>query len=116
MDHPTELLLQTRRHFFGQCGLSLGAMALLSLPGSRAAAAEQKVPRVNPLAPRPPHFPPKVKRVIYLFMAGGPSQLELFDPKPELTRRQGQPIPASFVANRRFAFIPKDAKLLGSKP
>ena len=69
----------------------------------------------DPLAPRPPHFAAKAKSVIFLFMAGGPSQLELFDPKPKLQELDGQVIPESFVANKRFAFIKKDAKLLGTR-
>ncbi|MDX1948560.1 MAG: DUF1501 domain-containing protein [Pirellulaceae bacterium] len=68
----------------------------------------------DPLAPRPGHHPPKAKSVIFLFMAGGPSQLELFDPKPRLQELSGEVIPESFVASKRFAFIKKDAKLLGS--
>jgi hypothetical protein len=69
----------------------------------------------DPMAPRKAHFPARAKSVIFLFMAGGPSQLELFDPKPELQELDGQIIPESFVANKRFAFIKKDAKLLGTK-
>ncbi|MCZ6792875.1 MAG: DUF1501 domain-containing protein, partial [Planctomycetota bacterium] len=72
-------------------------------------------PGREPLAPRPPHFRPRAKNVIYLFMAGGPSQLELFDNKPKLREVSGQVVPASYVKNKRFAFIKKDAKLLGSR-
>ncbi len=60
-------------------------------------------------------FPAKAKRVIFLFMAGGPSQLELFDSKPKLKELDGQVIPASYVKNQRFAFIKQDAKLLGTR-
>jgi len=70
-------------------------------------------PKRNSLSLRPPHFPPKVKSVIYLFMAGGPSQLELFDYKPKLNQLEGKVIPPSYVENKRFAFLKKDAKLLG---
>src|SRR5262249_30102077 len=116
MDPTDPLLLQTRRHFFGQCGLSLGSMALLSLLGDRpAGAAEKSVPLVNPLASQSPHFAAKAKRVIYLFMAGGPSHLELFDYKPRLQELHGQQIPESYVRNKRFAFIPKDSKLMGPR-
>src|SRR3989442_608648 len=116
MDNIDPLLLQTRRHFFGQCGLSLGSMTLLSLLGDRpAGAAERSVPLVNPLAPKSPHFTPKAKRVIYLFMAGGPSHLELFDYKPQLQKLNGQQVPESYVRNKRFAFIPKDSKLMGTR-
>src|SRR5207253_5345540 len=103
----------TRRHFFQDCGIGLGAMALAAL-AARDARAER-----NPLAPRQPHFTPKAKSVIFLFMAGGPSQFELFEAKPELQRYHGQPIPESFVQGRRFAFMStfskEKPKLLGTK-
>ncbi len=110
------LLQQTRRHFFRDCGVGLGSIALASLLNKDAARAEDR--RANPLAARPGHFPARAKSVIYLFMAGGPSQLELFDHKPALNARSGQPIPESFVAGRRFAFMDtfskERPKLLGS--
>ena len=80
-----------------------------------ATAAPGAVGLNDPLMPRKPHFPAKAKRVIFMFMAGGPSQLDLFDPKPKLQELHGQVIPESYVANKRFAFIKKDATLLGSK-
>jgi hypothetical protein len=83
----------------------------LAAAGTPMTAADRAV---NPLAPQAPHFSPKAKHVIYLFMAGGPSQLELFDFKPKLQELSGQVIPESYVANKRFAFIKKDAKLLGT--
>ncbi len=99
-DHP--LLHQTRRHFFAQCGVGIGSMALGSLLNDgRARAASQ----TEPLAPRPGHFTPRVRSVIYLFMAGGPSQLELFDYKPKLQEYHDKPIPDSFLAGKRFAFM-----------
>jgi hypothetical protein len=85
-------------------------MALGSLLSRDAHAKE----RTDPLAPRKPHFPAKAKAVIYLFMAGAPSQLELFEPKPELNKLSGQKVPESFTKGKRFAFIKGDAKLLGS--
>jgi hypothetical protein len=105
-------LQATRRQFFGRCGLSVGAMALASL---MEAEQSQAASSVSPLAPKPPHFAGKAKRVIYLFMAGGPSQLELFDYKPKLQQLNGQIIPPSYTKNKRFAFIKGDAKLLGTK-
>jgi len=114
----------TRRHFFADCGVGLGGAALASLlQGARPGSAAFGAPAVtnaddrgvHPLAPRAPHFEPRAKQVIYLFMAGGPSQLELFDFKPKLQELNGQVIPESYVANKRFAFIKKDAKLLGTK-
>src|SRR5215213_8738044 len=109
-----DLLRSTRRHFFRDCGAGLGAMAL----GSLLAREAQAAPATNPLAPRAPHFEPKAKAVIFLFMAGGPSQFELFDPKPELQKLHGQPIPESFVKGKRFAFMDtfskERPKLLGT--
>jgi hypothetical protein len=107
-------LARTRRHFFRDCGVGLGAIALSSLLKHSAAAAE-KPPRKDPLAPRKPHFKGKAKAVIYLFMAGAPSQLDLFDPKPKLNELHGQKVPESFTKGKRFAFIKGDAKLLGCK-
>jgi len=88
-------------------------MALGSLlNGERTQAADSAS---DPLSARPGHFAPRDKNVIFLFMAGGPSQLEMFEPKPKLQELNGQVIPESFVANKRFAFIKGDAKLLGTK-
>jgi hypothetical protein len=102
MDSASSLLLQTRRHFFRNCSIGIGAMALVSLLNESQAGP---TPLVNPLASRPPHFAPKAKSVIFLFMAGGPSQLELFDYKPKLQELNGQPIPDSFIQGKRFAFM-----------
>jgi hypothetical protein len=98
------LLLQTRRHFFQKCAVGLGSLALTSLLNEgRAATKESDL--VNPLAPKKPHFPAKAKSVIFLFMAGGPSQLELFDHKPKLAQLHGKPIPDEFIKGKRFAFM-----------
>src|SRR4051812_12452487 len=108
------LLNISRRHFLQDCRIGLGGMALGSLlaEAGRTTAAESSAAS-DPFAPRPTHFPPKAKNIIYLFMAGGPSQFELFEPKEKLQELGGQQIPQSFVANKRFAFIKQDAKLLG---
>src|SRR4051794_27641847 len=107
-------LARTRRHFFRDCGVGVGSMALASLLAKDAPAAPvAHAPgseRRDPLAPRKPHFKPKAKAVIYLFMAGAPSQLELFEPKPELNKLNGQRVPESFTQGKRFAFIRGDAK------
>ena len=98
--------------------MGLGAMALGSLlTGDQLLGSPQTENRdgTDMLAPRPPHFAARAKHVIYLFMAGGPSQLELFDPKPKLQELHGEVIPPSYVENKRFAFLKKDARLLGSK-
>ncbi len=98
-------------------GSTLGALALASvgapLPAGDAPAAVAGG-RTDPMAPRAPHFPAKAKRVIYLFMAGGPSQLDLFDHKPKLTELDGRPCPESLLKGERFAFIKGVPKLLGS--
>jgi len=87
-------LLITRRHLFERCAVGLGSIALSQL-SSRATSTPTSTP----------HHQPRAKNVIFLFMAGGPSQLETFDHKPELVRRNGQPIPASFTEGKRFAFM-----------
>src|SRR6186713_2587202 len=108
-----------RRHFLNDCRVGLGAMALGNLLlRDRIVEAAPSQPRSltdNPLQARAAHFPARAKNVIFLFMAGGPSQLELFDPKPKLQELDGQVIPQSFVENKRFAFLKKDAKLLGTR-
>jgi hypothetical protein len=106
----------TRRHFFSRCGIGIGSMALASLLAERGFAVPQATVR-NPLQPKPPHFAAKAKSVIFLFMAGGPSQLDLFEHKPELTRLNGQPIPESYTAGKRFAFMDSSHRnnLLASK-
>jgi uncharacterized protein DUF1501 len=105
----------TRRWFFRECGVGLGAIALGGLL-DRLSAAEAVAGRAtNPLAPRPPHIAAKAKRVIYLFMAGAPSHLELFDYKPELAKWDGKLPPAELLKGYRAAFINPNSKLLGPK-
>ncbi|MGE0760886.1 MAG: DUF1501 domain-containing protein, partial [Pirellulaceae bacterium] len=106
---------RTRRHFLADCRIGLGAMALGTLWGAEGLLEAAADPSPNPFVPRAPHFRPRAKSVIFLFMAGGPSQLELFDPKPRLQQLDGQVIPASYVEKKRFAFIKQDAKLLGTR-
>ena len=99
--------------------MALGSMlaqeGLLQAAKTSSPVGPQQRDSSHPLAPAPPHFAAKAKHVIFLFMAGGPSQFELFDPKPKLQELHGKVIPPSYVANKRFAFIKQDAKLLGSK-
>jgi hypothetical protein len=101
----------TRRHFFSKTALGVGGIALASLLNDKLFAS---VSPVNPLAPKQPHFPAKAKRVVYLHMAGSPSQLDLFDYKPKLNEMNGQPCPESFFKKDRFAFIKGVPKILGS--
>jgi len=114
-----KLLETTRRHFFGQCAVGLGQMALASLLRDDKVHAAENTQTVNPLAPKPTHFPSKAKSVIYLFMAGGPSQLDLFEHKPKLVELSGKPIPESFLKGKRFAFMDSFSrevpKLLGTR-
>ena len=116
MDRKQRELLITRRHLFEQCCVGLGAIALSALLGqdADAAAVARKAQAPNPLAPKPTHFPARAKRVIFMHMAGGPSQLDLFDPKPKLQELSGQVTPKSLLEGKRFAFLKPDAKLLGS--
>jgi uncharacterized protein (DUF1501 family) len=108
------MLYLTRRQLFRKCGYGVGKIALASLLTGAFARAQQPAPR-NPLAARPPHFTPRARAVIHLFMAGAPSQLELFDPKPELTRLEGRPIPPEVIGGQRYAFIRPDAMALGPR-
>ncbi len=117
-EHP---LLVTRRHFFQECGVGLGRIALSTLLvdglGAKLLAAPPSAGQVlrNPLAPKAPHFAPKAKRVIHLFMAGAPSQLDLFDFKPDLLKYEGHPLPPSMTQGQRLAFIRSDAACLGPR-
>ncbi len=107
----------TRRHFLRGCGVGLGKIALAGLLTDKL-AGHALAANVNPgpsLLPRQPHFTPKAKRVIHLFMAGAPSQLELFDNKPELSRLEGKPLPPSVIGGQRYAFIRPDAAVLGPR-
>ena len=130
--HPEEVLArlqaQTRRHFLrslsaGVGSLFLGNMALnYAAPAQASELAIDGMPRLDfrrdptrPLSVLPPQFAARAKRIIYLHMVGAPSQLELFEHKPELMRLDGQDCPASFLQGKRFAFISGVPKLLGSQ-
>jgi uncharacterized protein (DUF1501 family) len=106
--------LITRRWFFRQCGVGLGSIALASLLGADKALGVS-ANAANPLAPKPPHFKPKARRVIYLFMGGAPSQLDLFDYKPALAKHNGQPVPQDVVMGQKYAFIKPDAALFATE-
>src|SRR5579885_1162469 len=103
--------IQTRRSFFRDCAGGIGTIALAQLLEREGRAAS---PSVNPLAPKKPHFPGKAKNVIVMFMEGGPSQLDLFDPKPELKKWDGKPLPLSMTKNLRLAFTKPTAAVLAS--
>ncbi|HBJ36646.1 MAG TPA: sulfatase [Planctomycetaceae bacterium] len=104
----------TRRHFFQNCGIGIGSLALSQLLAAESSAA-LKIDPTAPMAPRPGHFPGKAKNVIFLFMAGGPSQLDLFEDKPKLRELSGKTPPESLMAGKRFAFLKGNETLLGSK-
>jgi len=108
-DLPT---IRSRRAFLNSLG-GVGAAALAHLLASEAGAADA-LPPVNPLAPKPPHYPGKAKNVIFLFQAGGPSQIDLYDPKPMLQKWHGKSLPPSMTKDLPFVFIKPDAKVLGS--
>jgi len=103
-----------RRWFLQQCGVGLGAVALTSLLGETGLAAPDTRP-ADPLAPKKPPLVPKAKRVIFLFMAGAPSHLELFDYKPQLAKFDGTLPPPDLLKGYRAAFINPNSKLLGPK-
>src|ERR1700693_1361886 len=105
--------IQSRRNFFRSCAGGIGTIALANLLGSDGYGATASLD-TNPLAPRPPMFAPKAKNVIFLFMEGGPSQLDLFDPKPELDKWNGKPLPASLTKDLQLAFIKPTAAVLAS--
>lgn len=110
------LLAVTRRHFFRECGVGVGKIALATLLAN-AFSPRLRAARLvaNPLASKAPHFAPRAKHVIHLFMAGAPSQLDLFDYKPELTKLEGKPLPPSVIGGQRYAFIRPDAAVLGPR-
>ena len=112
--HPFSLHAQTRRHFFGQCGVGLGGMALHQLLQTDGIASSPQIDPSRPLQARRPPLPAKAKNVIVLFMAGAPSQLELFEDKPKLRELNGQSPPPSLLEGKRFAFLKGNEKLLGS--
>ncbi len=103
--------IQTRRSFFQECAGGIGIAALAELMSGEGRAASLEI---NPLAPKKPQFPAKAKNVIFMFMEGGPSQLDLFDPKPELQKWSGKPLPASMTKDLRLAFTKPNAAVLAS--
>ena len=113
---PQQLLNITRRHFFRDCGVGVGKIALAGLLSgafSRTVAAAEH--GAAPLAPKPAPSRGRAKSVIHLFMAGAPSQLDLFDHKPELAKLEGKPLPPSVIGGQRYAFIRPDAAVLGPR-
>jgi hypothetical protein len=112
--HPR---VNSRRWFLRECGVGIGKIAAATLltnafsPWGRGAG----ISAAEALKPKQPHFTPKAKHVIHLFMAGAPSQLDLFDYKPELAKLEGKPLPPSVIGGQRYAFIRPDAAVMGPK-
>ena len=106
MRHEDFALIQSRRRFFRHCAGGIGTIALSQLLQAETAA--------DPMAPKPPHFPAKAKNVIFMFMEGAPSQMDLFDPKPALRKWHGQPLPPSMTKDLKLAFIKPTASILAS--
>lgn len=100
--------IQSRRSFLTHCAGGVGMAALASLLQQDGYAAE------DPLAPKKSHFPPTAKNIIFMFMEGAPSQMDLFDPKPELRKWHGKPLPPSMTKDLKLAFIKPTASVLGS--
>ena len=111
MDLEQYRKIRSRRDFFRQCAGGVGTIALANLLESEGYGATADT---NALAPKPPMFAPKAKNVIFMFMEGGPSQLDLFDPKPELEKWDGKPLPASLTKDLQLAFIKPTAAVLAS--
>src|SRR4051812_10651894 len=108
--------VNSRRWFLKECGLGLGKIASASLLANAFAPSfGAAISAEDALKPRKPHFTPTAKRVIHLFMAGAPSQLDLFDYKPELAKLEGKPLPPSVIGGQRYAFIRPDAAVLGPR-
>ncbi len=111
MTLETYRAVRTRRSFLDSCAAGLGTLGLAHLVGTEGRTA---VADGGPLAARPPHHPAKAKNLIFLFMAGAPSQMDLFDPKPGLKKWHGEPLPPSLTKALKLAFIKPTAKVLAS--
>ena len=116
MNFQDFMKIQTRRSFLTECAGGIGAIGLWQLMASegRTTALGASLPDVNPLKPKSPQFAPKAKNVIFIFMEGAPSHLDLFDPKPEMKKWDGQPLPESMTKNLKLAFIKPNAKVWAS--
>ena len=114
MDLRDFLRIQSRRSFFRTCAGGIETIALANLLATEGRAADTSPSATNPLAPKAPHFAPKAKNVIFLFMEGAPSQMDLFDPKPALQKYHGQSLPPSMTKDLRLAFIKPSAAVLAS--
>lgn len=107
--------LQSRRSFFRDCGSGLGMISLWHLLAADGRSANSQNALPNPLAAKRPHFKATAKNVIVLFMDGGPSQIDLFDPKPEMKNWEGRSLPDSLTKDLKLAFIKPTAKVWASQ-
>ena len=114
MWEPDQYLHLKRRHFLQSSACGLGSIALQQLLAEESVAETAMANAVNPLAVKSPHFKPRAKNVIFIFMSGGPSQMDLFDPKPELQKLHGQPVPESFLKGINDALIKTTAQVMAS--
>lgn len=114
MAFPFEMLDLNRRRFLSHSANSVGALALASMLKEDGLMAAET--GSDPLMPKPTHFAPKAKNCIFIFLAGGPSQIDLYDNKPKLVELNGQPLPESMTKNVRFAFIKKESATLAGSP
>ena len=108
---PHDIIKLTRRDFLTSTASGLGLLALASMFRESGLLAADAQP-TNPFAPSAPHFAPKAKACIFIFMEGAPSQMDLFDPKPRLNELDGEKLPDSLTNNVRFAFIRKESAVL----
>jgi len=115
LKNPSDLKSVSRRHFLRESAAGIGSIALASLLGSCSTKRSTLDMMLDPMSPRAPHFPGKAKSVIYLHMAGAPSQLELFEFKPELNKLHNQPCPQSLLEGKKFAFIRGTPLMLGQQ-
>jgi hypothetical protein len=91
----------SRRQLLHRCGMGMGGLALANILSQAGLASDMSGAPINPLSPKTPQFPAKAKRVIHLFMNGGPSQVDTFDPKPSLTKYAGKPLPMDYLPTER---------------
>src|SRR4026209_1651976 len=111
---PNEIIKLTRRDFLTSTASGLGLLALASIFREQGLLAADDAPSL--FGPKPPHFAPKAKACIFIFMEGAPSQMDLFDPKPKLNELDGQKLPESLTEKVRFAFIRKESAVLMGSP
>jgi hypothetical protein len=116
MNPLDDVIHLARRDFLTTTANGLGMMALGSMLNDDGLFAAPSLANTDPLVPKPPHFTPRAKNCIFIFMEGAPSQLDLYDPKPKLNELNGQPLPESMTKNVRFAFIKKESAVLMGSP